>query len=78
MQKEYAFEMAASNIRYGPGVTKEVGMDFKNFGAKKVMVVTDGTVQKLDAMKQVVEGLDKEGINYEIYSKTRVEPKDSS
>lgn len=78
MQKEYAFEMAASNIRYGPGVTKEVGMDFKNFGAKKVMVVTDGTVQKLDAMKQVIEGLDKEGINYEIYSKTRVEPKDSS
>jgi len=78
MQKEYAFEMAASNIRYGPGVTKEVGMDFKNFGAKKVMVVTDGTVQKLDAMKQVIEGLDREGINYEIYSKTRVEPKDSS
>lgn len=78
MQKEYAFEMAASNIRYGPGVTKEVGMDFKNLGAKKVMVVTDGTVQKLDAMKQVIEGLDREGITYEIYSRTRVEPKDSS
>lgn len=77
-QKEYAFEMAASSIRFGPGCTKEVGMDFKNLGAKKVMVVTDGTVQKLDAMRQVQEGLDREGIQYEVYSKTRVEPKDYS
>ncbi|KAH9810771.1 hydroxyacid-oxoacid transhydrogenase, mitochondrial-like [Teratosphaeria destructans] len=78
MQKEYAFEMAASSIRFGPGCTKEVGMDFKNLGAKKVMVVTDTTVQKLDAMKQVSEGLEREGIPYEIYSRTRVEPKDYS
>ncbi|PSK41879.1 hypothetical protein B9Z65_9265 [Elsinoe australis] len=77
-QKEYAFEMAASSIRFGPGCTKEVGMDFKNLGAKKVMVVTDGTVQKLNAMKQVIEGLEREGIAYEVYSKTRVEPKDYS
>ena len=26
--------MAASSIRFGPGVTKEVGMDFKNMGAQ--------------------------------------------
>lgn len=77
-QKEYAFEMAASSIRFGPGVTKEVGMDFKNMGAKKVMVVTDTTVEKLDAMKQVREGLEREGIAYEVYNKIRVEPKDYS
>jgi hydroxyacid-oxoacid transhydrogenase len=77
-QKEYAFEMAASSIRFGPGVTKEVGMDFKNMGAKKVMVVTDATVQKLDAMKQVEEGLNREGIPYEVFSRSRVEPKDYS
>ncbi|QIX01909.1 hypothetical protein AMS68_007426 [Peltaster fructicola] len=77
-QKEYAFEMAASSIRFGPGCTKEVGMDFKNMGAKKVMVVTDGTVIKLDAMKQVTEGLEREGIPYEVFSNVRVEPKDYS
>ena len=78
MQKEYAFEMAASSIRFGPGVTKEVGMDFQNLGAKKVIVVTDKTVQKLDAMKNAIQGLEKAGIKYEIFSNIRVEPKDYS
>ncbi|KAK0384730.1 hypothetical protein NLU13_7208 [Sarocladium strictum] len=76
--KEYAFEMAASSIRFGPGVTKEVGMDFKNMGAKRVCVVTDKTVDKLAAMNQVREGLAREGINFEVYSDVHVEPKDYS
>ena len=33
--------MACSNIRYGPGVTQEVGMDLINLGAKHVGVYTD-------------------------------------
>lgn len=53
-------------------------MDFKNMGAKKVCVVTDVNVTKLDAMKQVIEGLEREGISYTVYDQTRVEPKDSS
>lgn len=70
--------MAASSIRFGPGVTKEVGMDFKNLGAKRVCVVTDSTVRNLNAMKQVEEGLTREGIEYTIFDKCKVEPKDSS
>ncbi|KXT04691.1 hypothetical protein AC578_2112 [Pseudocercospora eumusae] len=77
-QKEYAFEMAASSIRFGPGCTKEVGMDFKNLEAKKVMVVTDSTVTKLDAMKQSIEGLEREGIAFQVFDKVKVEPKDYS
>lgn len=77
-QKEYAFEMAASSIRFGPGVTKEVGMDFKNLGSQRVAVVTDRTVEKLDAMKQVIEGLTREGVNFQVYADVRIEPKDSS
>jgi len=77
-QKEYAFEVAASSVRFGPGCTKEVGMDVKNLEAKRVMVVTDKTVSKLDAMKQVIEGLEREGVEYNVYDQVRVEPKDSS
>ncbi|PGH01005.1 hypothetical protein AJ80_09081 [Polytolypa hystricis UAMH7299] len=77
-QKEYAFEMAASSIRFGPGSTKEVGMDMKNIGAKRVCVVTDKTVKKLDAMRNVIEALEREGVEYTIYDGVRVKPKDSS
>ncbi|KAF2092503.1 Fe-containing alcohol dehydrogenase [Rhizodiscina lignyota] len=77
-QKEYAFEMAASSIRFGRGVTQEVGMDVKNMGGTRVMVVTDKTVSKLDAMKQVQEALGREGVEFRVYDGVRVEPKDSS
>ena len=77
-QKEYAFEMAASSIRFGPGATKEVGMDFANMQAKRVCIVTDQNVSKLDAMKQAVEGLSREGIEFTVFDKVRIEPKDYS
>lgn len=77
-QKEYAFEMAASSIRFGPGCTKEVGMDLKNMGASRVCVVTDATVGKLDAMKQVSEALSMEAIDFIVFDRTRIEPKDTS
>jgi alcohol dehydrogenase class IV len=70
--------MAASSIRFGPGVTKEVGMDFKNMGAKRVCVVTDSVVKNLNAMKQVEEGLTREGIEFTVFDGCRIEPKDSS
>ncbi|KAI9794628.1 MAG: hypothetical protein M1816_004515 [Peltula sp. TS41687] len=77
-EKEYAFEMAASSIRFGEGCTKEVGMDLKNLGAKKVMVVTDQNISRLDIMSRVVEALSKEAVDYVLYDRTTVEPKDSS
>ncbi len=53
-------------------------MDFKNMGAKRVCVVTDVNVAKLDVMKQVTEALGREGIEFTIFDQTKVEPKDSS
>ena len=53
-------------------------MDFKNMGAQRVCVVTDSNVSKLDAMKQVIEGLTRENIEFTVYDKCRTEPKDSS
>ena len=36
--------MASSNVRYGQGVTAEVGMDLANMKAKHVGVFTDKNV----------------------------------
>ena len=43
-EKEYAFEMACSNIRYGNGVTREVGIDLINLKINKTCVFTDKNV----------------------------------
>jgi hydroxyacid-oxoacid transhydrogenase len=70
--------MAASSIRFGPGVTREIGMDLTNMGARRVCVVTDATVEKLEAMRQVREALEAEGLEYRVFSGVRIEPKDYS
>lgn len=77
-EKEYAFEMACSNIRYGPGVTKEVGLDCKNLGATNVCVMTDPYVAQLSALKQTLESLDLAGVKFSVYDKVRVEPSKQS
>jgi hydroxyacid-oxoacid transhydrogenase len=75
---ETAFEMAASNIRFGPGVTREVGMDLKDAGAQRVMVLTDRGVARLPPVAAVLESLEKSGIAATLYDRVRVEPTDES
>lgn len=69
--------MAASSIRFGPGVTREVGMDFKNLGSKRVLVVTDGVVKGLEVMRTVGEALGREGVEWGVFEGVRTEPKDT-
>ena len=38
--------MAFSNVRFGQGVTREIGMDLANLGLKTVCVLTDKNVSK--------------------------------
>jgi len=47
MEYDYAFEMAASNIRFGPGTTLEVGMDLADLAVKRVMILTDSNLSKM-------------------------------
>ncbi|KAF7234933.1 Hydroxyacid-oxoacid transhydrogenase, mitochondrial [Varanus komodoensis] len=75
---DYAFEMAVSSIRYGKGVTKEVGMDLQNLGARKVCVMTDKNLSQLPPMKAVLDSLTTNNINFHIYDNVRVEPTDQS
>ncbi|GAA6001820.1 hydroxyacid-oxoacid transhydrogenase [Rhodotorula paludigena] len=77
-QGDYAFEVAASNLRFGEGVTREVGMDFANQKARKVGVFTDQTVGKLLPMQMALESLDDNGITYEVFDRVRVEPNEQS
>ena len=78
MTKDIAFEMAVSSIRYGVGVTREVGQDLAEIGAKLVMVVTDPLLATLPPVRTVLESLEQNRIPYAVYDRVRVEPSDES
>ena len=77
-ERDFAFEMAAANLRYGPGVTREIGMDLTEWGAARVLVVTDPRLAELPPVDTVRESLEREGIEYDVYDRVRVEPNDAS
>jgi len=78
MTKDIAFEMAVSSVRFGVGVTREVGMDLKELGAKLALVITDPIVATLPPARTVVDSLERNGIAYAVYDRVRVEPSDES
>jgi hydroxyacid-oxoacid transhydrogenase len=78
MQHDVAFEMAVSSIRFGKGVTREVGMDLADLGARHVLVITDPILRSLPPVKTVIDSLDINKIRYAIYDRVRVEPTDES
>ena len=78
MTKEIAFEMAASSVRFGPGVTREVGMDLADLGVRRALVVTDATVARLRPVQTVLDSLDAAAVETVLYDRARVEPTDVS
>jgi alcohol dehydrogenase class IV len=59
MAFETAFSMDTSSIKYGPGVTREVGWDIEELGARRVMVVTDKNMTENEAVIVTLESLAK-------------------
>ncbi|NXJ71242.1 HOT protein, partial [Rostratula benghalensis] len=74
----FFLQMAISNIRYGEGVTKEVGMDLQNLGARRVCLMTDKNLSQLPPVNAVLNSLAKHGISFQMYDNVRVEPTDQS
>ena len=59
MAFETIFSMDTSGIKYGPGVTREVGWDMEELGAHRVMVVTDRDMVESEAVSVTLESLQK-------------------
>src|SRR5215831_4398142 len=76
--RDNVFEMAASNVRFGAGVTREVGMDLREIGARNVLVLTDPMVARLPPAAAVLESLDANGIEVTLYDRVRIEPSEES
>lgn len=78
MERDRAFELAMSNIRFGPGTTREVGMDLADWGVRRAMVVTDPQLRGLPPVETVLESLRQERVEGILFDRVQVEPTEDS
>ena len=75
---ETAFSIDTSAIKFGPGVTREVGYEVARLGAKRVAVVTDPRMARLEPVAVVLDSLRVEAIDAILFDQVEVEPTDES
>lgn len=78
MQHEYAFEMAASAIRFGFGATREIGADLSELGFRNVAVFIDPGLRNLYPVITTLQSLEDNKVPYTVYDRVSVEPTDTS
>ena len=78
MLLDTAYEIATSNIRFGPGTTKEIGMDLKDRGLQRVMVLTDPNLREQTPVQTALAATAEAGVEYALFDQVRVEPTDAS
>jgi len=78
MALETAFSMETSSIKFGPGVTREVGHDMRRMGGRRVMVVTDPYLSDSEPVAVTLEALRGAGLDAVLFDQARVEPTDAS
>src|ERR1051326_556938 len=75
---ENAFEIATSAIRFGCGVTRELGAELLDQGKLNVLVFTDPNIRVLPMLATVLESLEYAKIRFTIFDRVRIEPTDES
>jgi hydroxyacid-oxoacid transhydrogenase len=78
MKFENAFTMDTSSIKYGPGVTREIGYDMEEQGCRRVMVVTDPHLRDSPPVAVTMDALRSRGIDAVLFDQSSVEPTDVS
>lgn len=75
---ETVFSIDTSSIKYGAGVTREIGFEMKRMDVRRVMVVTDPIMADSEAVSVTVDALRNEQLDTIIFCETEVEPTDVS
>ena len=75
---ETAYTIDTSAIKFGAGVTREVGYEMKRLGARRVMVVTDPRMANSEAVDITLQSLRAESIDAVLFDSVSVEPTDAS
>ncbi|HEX6247770.1 MAG TPA: hydroxyacid-oxoacid transhydrogenase [Nocardioidaceae bacterium] len=78
MTRESVFTYAAPALKFGPGAADEIGFDLQQYGARRVLVVTDPGVAATGHPERVAERIRGFGVEAVVTDLTHVEPTDTS
>jgi hydroxyacid-oxoacid transhydrogenase len=78
MAQDTAFEFVSSSVRFGRGVTAEIGMDLADLGATHALLVTDANVSRVPATQVALDSLERSRIAVSVYDGVSIEPTDRS
>lgn len=77
-EHETVFTYGAPALKYGAGASDEIGYDLTQYGAHRVLVVTDPQVAATGWPRRIADGIAGYGIETEIFDGVHVEPTDVS
>jgi alcohol dehydrogenase class IV len=76
--RETVFTMEATPIKYGRGAAEEVGWEVRRLRMGRVMLVSDPGVVQAGITGRIVELIEAEGVEVEVWDRSRVEPTSDS
>ncbi len=77
-ERDTAFQVSMSNLRFGAGTTREVGLDLADMGLVRTLLVIDPRLVDLPTGQAVLSSLQSARIDFEVYDRVQVEPTDRS
>jgi alcohol dehydrogenase class IV len=74
---ESVFTYGAPLLKFGAGSSAEIGYDLAQYGARRVLVVTDPGVAATGAPLRIAEQMKAYGIEAQVFDGVRIEPTDA-
>ncbi len=73
-----AFQFAAANLRFGTGITREVGDDLVDLGARRTLLLVDPALRDSQSAETLLASLKSARVDFDVYDQISVEPTDRS
>jgi hydroxyacid-oxoacid transhydrogenase len=73
-----AFQVSMSNLRFGSGATREVGLELQGLGLRRIMLVIDPHLRDSPTGEVVFASLREARIDFELFDAVITEPTDAS
>jgi alcohol dehydrogenase class IV len=77
-ERETVFTYGAPALKYGRGASDEIGFDLAQYGARRVLVITDPGVAATGWPRRIADRIAGYGLQAEIFDDVHVEPTDVS